>query len=577
MKKVPPFLLGEEELIINKQQIMAKKTIAALKEYFRAGKRPTESQFSDLIDSYVHMDAFNPNAYLPLSGGKMSGVLSLGNTSTTWISRDLSDVSVNSNFSRYFTKLIGSNGDVDSFGYYGAVTNTGSVTMNWGFIGGIAYNGKNAIRWTPDQRVAIGGSAAVIPTTGYALDVIGNAYVRGDVTFAGGLNTYQGSLQVQHLSVNKLRADSANTILSAGSNSGTSGIFLRPAGDTVTTNQVIVNANGTQYVDNYNVLFGSQTTTGSSVFHTNVSGVNTPGYGIWMAHNLQFNGTDFIQPRASLNSWAFTVNNHKGFSFNRANNSTTNGSAVSLIELVKISGTGVISTLNNGSSDQWNAAYSWGNHAGKYVPINYAAPVSALPYQNDMLAVPVGTYVAAVSSGSPNLPFIQAGGLISFGNTAVSTRLLGARDNSDNLWFQSGDGKGAWRQLASRDWVITQLASASKVTMSSAEISSAPVRETSIPIKKEYEIDSAFYLELSDETEFITVTGNQPSDMICNITEVYSQQEIKIINLSTSSLIKLQIKGSSEVVVEPMKYMNIYITGSVKVINLGQFAVEVLA
>ncbi|GEN68235.1 hypothetical protein [Chryseobacterium rhizosphaerae] len=556
---------------------MAKKTIAALKEYFRAGKRPTESQFSDLIDSYVHMDAFNPNAYLPLSGGKMSGVLSLGSSSATWISRDLSDISVNSNFARYFTKLTGSNGDIDSFGYYGAVTNTGSVTMNWGFIGGIAYNGKNAIRWTPDQRVAIGGSAAVIPTTGYALDVIGNAYIRGDVAFAGGLNTYQGSLQIQHLNVNKLRADSVNTILSASSNSGTSGIFLRPAGDTVATNQIIINANGTQYVDNYNLLFGSQAATGSSIFHTNVSGSNTSGYGIWMAHNLQFNGTDFIQPRGTLNSWAFTVNNHKGFSFNKANTSAANGSVVPLIELVKISGSGVISTLNNGSSDQWNTAYGWGNHAGKYVPINHATPANALLYQNDMLAVPVGTYVATVNSNSSNLPFAQVGGLISFGNTALSTRLLGARDNSDNLWFQSGDGKGAWRQLASRDWVITQLASASKAKMSSAEISSAPVRETSISIKKEYEIDSAFYQEINDETEFITVTGNQPSDMICNITEVYSQQDIKIINLSTSSLIKLQIKGSSAVVIEPMKYMKIYITGNVKVINLGQFAVEVLA
>ncbi|CAH0215803.1 hypothetical protein [Chryseobacterium sp. Bi04] len=35
---------------------MAKKTIAALKEYFKAGKRPTEGQFGDFIDSYVHLD-----------------------------------------------------------------------------------------------------------------------------------------------------------------------------------------------------------------------------------------------------------------------------------------------------------------------------------------------------------------------------------------------------------------------------------------------------------------------------------------------------------------------------------------
>ncbi|MBL3547559.1 hypothetical protein [Chryseobacterium sp. KMC2] len=35
---------------------MAKKVITALKEYFKAGKRPTESQFSDLIDSYANLE-----------------------------------------------------------------------------------------------------------------------------------------------------------------------------------------------------------------------------------------------------------------------------------------------------------------------------------------------------------------------------------------------------------------------------------------------------------------------------------------------------------------------------------------
>ncbi|SDJ21348.1 hypothetical protein [Chryseobacterium jejuense] len=35
---------------------MAKKTIAALKEYFKAGKRPTESQFGDFIDSYANLE-----------------------------------------------------------------------------------------------------------------------------------------------------------------------------------------------------------------------------------------------------------------------------------------------------------------------------------------------------------------------------------------------------------------------------------------------------------------------------------------------------------------------------------------
>ncbi|WP_419867920.1 SGNH/GDSL hydrolase family protein [Chryseobacterium sp. CT-SW4] len=36
---------------------MAKKAITELKEYFKAGKRPTENQFGDLIDSFIHQDA----------------------------------------------------------------------------------------------------------------------------------------------------------------------------------------------------------------------------------------------------------------------------------------------------------------------------------------------------------------------------------------------------------------------------------------------------------------------------------------------------------------------------------------
>ncbi len=35
---------------------MAKKSIQTLKEYFKVGKRPTEGQFEDLLDSYLHLD-----------------------------------------------------------------------------------------------------------------------------------------------------------------------------------------------------------------------------------------------------------------------------------------------------------------------------------------------------------------------------------------------------------------------------------------------------------------------------------------------------------------------------------------
>ncbi len=35
---------------------MAKKSIQVLKEYFKVGKRPTEGQFEDFIDSFAHLD-----------------------------------------------------------------------------------------------------------------------------------------------------------------------------------------------------------------------------------------------------------------------------------------------------------------------------------------------------------------------------------------------------------------------------------------------------------------------------------------------------------------------------------------
>lgn len=38
---------------------MSKQPITTLKEYFKANKRPTEGQFGDLIDSYIHLD--NPD------------------------------------------------------------------------------------------------------------------------------------------------------------------------------------------------------------------------------------------------------------------------------------------------------------------------------------------------------------------------------------------------------------------------------------------------------------------------------------------------------------------------------------
>lgn len=46
---------------------MSKKSINQLKEYFKAGKRPTENQFGDLLDSYMHLDKNLHNDYVDLN------------------------------------------------------------------------------------------------------------------------------------------------------------------------------------------------------------------------------------------------------------------------------------------------------------------------------------------------------------------------------------------------------------------------------------------------------------------------------------------------------------------------------
>lgn len=53
---------------------MPKKIIAELKEYFKVGKRPTEKQFGDVLDSYVHLD--NPEFVKPEDrGSTREGIL----------------------------------------------------------------------------------------------------------------------------------------------------------------------------------------------------------------------------------------------------------------------------------------------------------------------------------------------------------------------------------------------------------------------------------------------------------------------------------------------------------------------
>ncbi|WIC41451.1 hypothetical protein MA9V1_187 [Chryseobacterium phage MA9V-1] len=94
-------------------------------------------------------------------------------------------------------------------------------------------------------------------------------------------------------------------------------------------------------------------------------------------------------------------------------------------------------------------------------PTNIANANQASAINQDMNTLPSGNYVGGVSVSAQNLPIPvgtgNPGGLISFGSGSQTTRILGASDGSDNLWFNSGTST-KWYQLASRDYVTTQLA-----------------------------------------------------------------------------------------------------------------------
>jgi len=216
---------------------------------------------------------------------------------------------------------------------------------------------------------AVGTNAnLVLSNRTFWVDNLGNASLKGNLNF-------NSELILQRNNVTRFRTSGTDTVISS---EGTN-IYLRPKGDSSNVNQIIFNNNTSQYTDNHNILLGTQTSVGSSVFHTGVAGALS-GYGAWMGHNLQWDGTNFIQPRGNLHSWGFTANNHKGFSFNFGLSTGTNGGIVSLTEVLKIDNSGLITTLNHGNSSQWNTAFNWGNHAnagyattaqlGLYIPLS---------------------------------------------------------------------------------------------------------------------------------------------------------------------------------------------------------------
>ncbi|CAA7387097.1 autotransporter outer membrane beta-barrel domain-containing protein [Chryseobacterium fistulae] len=378
--------------------------------------------------------------FLPLAGGAMVGTINFPASSSVPVSltRTFAGVAGTSGFARDFTQLIDNTGIIDSFGHYGVYTD-GVIASGWhGYLGGQSYLTKNAIKWDSNQAVIIGSlNNAMLATPGYALDVVGNELVRGNVDLTGNINRTTGDLVVQRAGVTSLRANAADTILSGNVPTGI--IYLRPQGDTVSGGQVIINPNNTQYVDAYNLLFGIQTVSGSSLFNTNIPADAIRGYGLWMGQNLQFNGTDFIQPRGDLPSYGFTVNNHKKFSFNRGESTGVSGSVVTLTELVSIDDTGVITTLNTGNSTGWNNKQNALVSGTNLKTVNSNSLLGSGNVNIPIPPVQFGTsytkeWNGAVTTASNTVVFnISAASFASISNISMGTELIGASVNNAPL------------------------------------------------------------------------------------------------------------------------------------------------
>jgi len=100
---------------------------------------------------------------------------------------------------------------------------------------------------------------------------------------------------------------------------------------------------GNSYID------GSSGTGGTGGFVDFTSDASTTtGYGTWITNNAFWNGTNWIQVRGTgTSSSGFTVNNHKGFSFNRAAAIGTNNTAITWTEVANISSAGALLLPSN--------------------------------------------------------------------------------------------------------------------------------------------------------------------------------------------------------------------------------------
>lgn len=136
--------------------------------------------------------------------------------------------------------VLGSNVAVASVPVAGSAVGTHNTVMtnsnqNYGLAFGSIANGIQYIQATRFDNVA----------TNYELRLNPNG---GTVTFGGAINTSSSDLLLQRSNVNRFRAGTIHTIISA---QDTGQIYLRPQGDAVSTGEVIINPSGNIVTSNY--------------------------------------------------------------------------------------------------------------------------------------------------------------------------------------------------------------------------------------------------------------------------------------------------------------------------------------
>ncbi|WP_172279289.1 hypothetical protein [Chryseobacterium sp. LAM-KRS1] len=151
---------------------MAKKTITELKNYFKAGKRPTEAQFGDVMDSFANLE--DPQLF-PKNYIKKRLDLNFPH--------DVSDQAVDI--------LLGNRGmsgalEIEIVGTWMYVNSVGNIKK----LFQVGFNPDNSVWYTPTSRIVEAGGP-----------IINHIYV-GDVVWDANINQYKVTIYHTHYAGN---------------------------------------------------------------------------------------------------------------------------------------------------------------------------------------------------------------------------------------------------------------------------------------------------------------------------------------------------------------------------------------